>query len=245
MADVERSGPSVGGVIVTPSSERRPALRVLRWLVLGGAVLVAASVLGAMVLGSRHVSAVSAGRIFDVDGVPARPIAMVLGAQADAGRPSAFLAARLDLAVELYEKGRIRAVLVSGDNTPDSDFETTVMRSYLIAQGIPRERVVEDPAGFDTYDSCVRARDVFGVEEMIILTQLYHLERAIAICTDIGIDAVGVGDVSVREKFPTLYATGERREKAANIKMAWDLLTRRTPRQDPFTPALLEAADEL
>ena len=204
--------------------------------------MVAAAAGGAIALGAQHVSRVSAGRTFAVDEIPARPIAMVLGAKAYAGRPSFFLAARLDLAVELYRRDKIRAVLVSGDNTPASHFETTVMRNYLVERGVPAAKVVEDPAGFDTYDSCVRARDVFGVEEMIILTQLYHLERAITICTDVGVDAIGVGDVSTRDRFPHLYKNGVRREWAANIKMEWDLITRRTPQQDPFQPALLEAA---
>lgn len=209
---------------------------------LTGIVVGAAAVVGAIALGEQHVSRVSAGRTFAVDDIPARPIAMVLGAKAHAGRPSSFLAARLDLAVELYRRDRIRAVLVSGDNTPESNFETTVMRNYLVERGIPTAKVVEDPAGFDTYDSCVRARDVFGVTEMIILTQLYHLERAITICTDVGVDAIGVGDVSTRDRFPHLYDKGVKREWAANIKMEWDLITRRKPQQDPFDPALLEAA---
>ncbi len=202
-----------------------------------------ASVGAALVLGEKHVSRMSAGRTYDVDSIPARPIAMVLGAKAEAGFPSSFLAARLDLAVELYERDKIRAVLVSGDNTAVSDHETTVMQDYLVRSGIPAEKVVQDPAGFDTYDSCVRARDVFGVGEMIILTQLYHLERAIAICTGIGVDATGVGDVSTRTNFPRLYAVGRRREWAANIKMAWDLFSRRTPQQDPFDGTLLRAAE--
>ncbi len=239
-----KSGISVGGEIVTPSVEPRRGRRAVGWVALAGAVAFAVSVMGAMVWGSRHVSEVSEGRIFEADTVPALPVAMVLGASAEDGRPSEFLAARLDLALALFNRGKIRAVLVSGDNRAASDRETSVMRDYLVERGIPSEQVVEDPAGYDTYDSCVRARDVFGVEEMIILTQLYHLERAIAICTDIGIDAIGVGDVSTRERFPSLYATGERREQAANIKMVWDLLTRREPRQDPFDPALLKAAGE-
>lgn len=204
--------------------------------------MVAGAVVGTVAWSARHVTRVSEDRIFDVDDVEARPIAMVLGAKADAGRPSAFLAARLDLAVELYTQGTIRAVLVSGDNRASSNHETRVMRLYLEERGVPASNVVEDPAGFDTYDSCVRARDVFGVTEMIVVTQLYHLGRAITICTDVGVDATGVGDVTVRERFPDLYSKGEKREWAANIKMGWDLLSRRTPQQDPFDDSLLRAA---
>ncbi len=232
---------SAGGIISTPPRGPRKALRALGYLVLSGLVALV-SVVGAIVFGARHVTHVSAGRTFTTDDVPSLPVAMVLGAKADPGRPSAFLAARLDLAVELYEKGTIRAVLVSGDNLAGSNHETTVMRDYLVDKGVPADKVVQDPAGYDTYDSCVRARDVFGVTEMIILTQLYHLERAITICTDIGVDAVGVGDLTARDRFPELYAKGEAREWAANLKMEWDLLSRRKPQQDPFDPSLLRAA---
>ena len=232
---------TAGGVISTPPRGPRKALRAFGFLTLGGLVALA-SVVAAVFLGARHVTQVSAGRTFDVDNVPSRPIAMVLGAKADPGRASAFLAARLDLAVELYEKDTIAAVLVSGDNRAGSNHETTVMRDYLVEHGVPGDKVVQDPAGYDTYDSCVRARDVFGVTEMIILTQLYHLERAITICEDIGVDSVGVGDVTARDRFPQLYAKGEARERAANLKMEWDLLTRRTPQQDPFDDSLRRAA---
>lgn len=203
--------------------------------------LLAASAVSMVVWGLHHVSQVSEGRIFDAGDVTARPVAMVLGAQAASGRPSAFLAARLDLAVELFEKDKIRAILVSGDNRATSNHETSVMREYLVQRGVPASQVVEDPAGFDTYDSCVRARDVFGVREMIVVTQEYHLARAITICTDIGVDAIGVGDTTVRDRFPGLYSKGERREWAANIKMEWDLFSRRKPRHDDYDPSLLNA----
>lgn len=223
-----------------PRGPRR-RLRALGYLALTGLV-AAAAVAGAIVFGARHVAQVSAGRMYSVEDIAPRPIAMVLGAQADRGRPSAFLAARLDLAVELYQRGKIEAVLVSGDNRASSNHETTVMRDYLVSHGVPADRIVEDPAGFDTYDSCVRARDVFGVGQMVILTQMYHLERAITICTDIGVDAIGVGDVTARDNFPALYSKGEKREWAANLKMEWDLISRRTPQQDPFDDTLLRAA---
>lgn len=232
---------SAAGDLSLPPDGSRGRLGAVGHLALTGAAAVA-GVAGLLVLGEVHVSRTARGRVFDVDTIPARPIAMVLGAQAYADRPCSFLAARLDLAIELYERGKIRAVLVSGDNTAGSNHETTVMQDYLVERGIPAEKVVQDPAGFDTYDSCVRARDVFGVSEMIILSQLYHLERAIAICEDIRVDAIGVGDVSTRDRFPYQYSVGQRREWGANVKMAWDLLIKRRPRQDPFDDTLLRAA---
>ena len=215
----------------------RPWKRVLLVVGVGvvlGVVAVAAS--------ATRVAALSAGRVFAPDDVPERAVGLVLGARSYADRPSAFLAARLDVAVDLFERGKIRAILVTGDGLPRSNDEPGVMRDYLEARGIPADRIVEDPAGFDTYDSCVRARDVFGVTEMTILTQDYHVGRAIAICEAVGIDAVGVGDTTMRTRFPQYWVKGVSREWAANLKAEWDILTRRQPQQDPFDPSLLEAA---
>lgn len=201
--------------------------------------------LGALpvVASAVHLAVLSAGRVYALDDVPARDVALVLGAKADQGRPSAFLAARLDLAADLYRSGRIRAVLVSGDGLPRSNNEPQVMKDYLVARGIPAERIVEDPAGFDTYDSCVRARDVFGVSELTVLTQDYHVGRAVAICELVGVDAVGVGDATMRGRFPLNWIKGAGREWAANLKVEWDVWTRRQPQQDPYDPSLSEAVE--
>jgi len=168
---------------------------------------------------------------------------MALGAKANPGGPSAFLAARLDLAVELFEAGKVSAVLVTGDGLARSNHETAVMRDYLVAAGVPAERVVEDPAGFDTYDSCVRARDVFGVTELTLVTQDYHVGRAVAICSLVGVDAVGVGDATMLRRYPLNWVKGASREWLANLKAEWDVWSGRTPQQDPPDPSLREAAD--
>lgn len=220
-----------------PERRRRRLRRLL-----GIAGIVAAVGAIPVVASSVHLAILASGRIHSADTVPARDVGLVLGAKADPHRPSAFLAARLDLAVELFRSGRIRAVLVSGDGLPRSNNEPGVMKEYLVRQGVPADRVVEDPAGFDTYDSCVRARDVFGVESLTVVTQDYHVGRAIAICELVGVDAVGVGDTTVRGRFPLNWVKGAGREWAANLKVEWDVGTRRQPQQDPYDPSLLEAA---
>lgn len=217
---------------------RRLRLRRVLWLV--GAVAVLGLI--PIAVSAVRVASLSAGRTFEPDEVPERGVAMVLGARADPGRPSAFLAARLDVAVDLYERGKVRAVLVTGDGLPRSHNEPAVMRDYLVARGVPAERIVEDPAGFDTYDSCVRARDVYGVEELTIVTQDYHLPRAIAICREIGVDAVGVADTTMLGRFPLNWIKGAGREWAANLKMEWDLISGRQPQRDAFDPSLQQAA---
>ena len=227
----------VGGEILPAGPP--PSHRIARWVGLILALVVLVPLVGA----ALHVRVAAWGRHFEAHDAPSRPVGMVLGAKADDGRPSAFLAARLDVAIELYEAGKIRAILVTGDGRETANFETRVMRDYLEDRGIPAEEIVEDPAGFDTYDSCVRARDVFGVDELSLITQDYHVNRAVTICRAAGIDAVGVGDTSMLGRYPYNWVRGWVREWPAGVKMEWDLLTARPPQQDPPDDSLLKAAE--
>ncbi len=184
-----------------------------------------------------YVRVVSDGRMTSVDEVPALPVALVLGAEVYAdGRPSRYLRARLDLARELFAAGKVEAILVSGDGTRHYN-ETDGMRDYLVAHGVPAQRIATDHSGFDTYDSCVRARKVFGVTRAIVVSQTYHLPRALAICRAIGLDAWGVGDDSVR-KNQEMWSYGTLRELGANLKMVWDLVSRRQPVLGPHDDSL-------
>ncbi|MFV2197678.1 SanA/YdcF family protein [Nocardiopsis sp. LOL_012] len=149
----------------------------------------------------------TAGDRHPADTVPERPVALVLGAGVRPdGLPSRLLARRLDTAAALYSAGRVRAILVSGDNSVEHYNEPDTMRAYLIDAGVPADRVVADYAGFDTWDSCTRAHRVFGVEAATVVTQDFHLPRAVLLCRSAGIDAVGVADSSLRERtFATVY----------------------------------------
>jgi vancomycin permeability regulator SanA len=175
------------------------------------------------------VRAASSGRIYTLDDVPARPVAMVLGAEVFAdGTPSPFLQARLAMARDLYRAGKVRAVLVSGDNMNFGYNEPDAMRAWLIGQGVPEAKVVADYAGFDTSDSCQRAHRIFGATALIVLTQSYHIRRAVALCRDAGIDAVGVGDESVAvHRGPWKRALV--REQGAIVKALIDVVTGQEP----------------
>jgi len=164
-----------------------------------------------------------------MESAPSVPVALVLGAEAYSdGTPSPFLRGRLDVAKALYDAGKITVILVSGDRgTPDYD-EPTAMRDYLVDAGVPADAVVTDFAGFDTYDSCYRARDVFGVTRLILVSQTYHLPRAVVTGRALGLDAIGVGDQSTRAH-PAVWSSGVRREVLANLKMVLDLATHRVP----------------
>ncbi|MFC6021209.1 vancomycin high temperature exclusion protein [Plantactinospora solaniradicis] len=167
--------------------------------------------------------------VYDLAGVPAAPVALVLGAQVNPdGTPSAFLAARLGLAKELLDAGKVRAILVSGDHGRWEYDEPGAMRRWLVDRGVPARQVVEDHAGFDTYDSCLRARRIFGVDRTIVVTQSFHIARAVTVCRRVGLDAVGVGDDSVR-RFERAWNWGGFRENFAAVKAAYDVLIGRDP----------------
>lgn len=177
---------------------------------------------------------------FTVQSVPSAPVALVLGAQIyPDGTPSPYLKGRLDTAKRLYDAGKVRAILVSGDNGDQHYNEPDGMRNYLIRKGVPPTQVIADYAGFDTYDSCVRAKRIFGVTRLTVITQGYHLPRAITTCTLVGVQAQGVGDYSRRNGATWRY--GQLRELGANLKMVFDVVTRRTPTLGKYESAVDEA----
>lgn len=195
--------------------------RVVGWALIVGALLIGA--------GLTHVVVASVGRVVDVDDAPARPAAIVLGARAHTWGPSGFLAARLDLAVTLWEDDKVESILVSGDGRAASNDEPAVMRRYLEERGVPSEAIVEDPGGYDTYDTCRRARDTYGLTRVTVLTQDYHVRRVIAICRWLGVDAVGVGEERTRSQDPVRWAKAFAREPFTYLKMEADLLSDREP----------------
>jgi vancomycin permeability regulator SanA len=181
---------------------------------------------GGSVLFVRHTAA---GRIFSLATVPPAAAALVLGAQVRPdGTPSAFLAARLDLARQLYRAGKVKMILVSGDSMAKEFDEPQAMRSYLIRTGIPESVVIIDNAGIDTYNSCVRAREVFGVSDLIVVTQSYHVPRAVATCVRVGVNASGVGDDSTRQ-YARSWRSGAIRDQLACVKTVLDLMFDRRP----------------
>ncbi len=186
-----------------------------------GAAAVAGSV--AFVRGSAR------GHLFHEQDVPAAPVALVLGAAVlPDGTPSPFLAGRLDVAQRLFTAGTVRVILVSGDNMAPEYNEPDAMRRYLIDAGVPADQVVADYAGFDTYDSCARAKRIFNVADLIVVTQDYHLPRAVGTARRLGLNADGVGDTSARQ-YPRAWRRGMVRDQLACVKTVIDLVTRRDP----------------
>jgi vancomycin permeability regulator SanA len=161
--------------------------------------------------------------------VPTAPVALVLGAQVYSdGVPSPFLASRLAIAQRLLDAGKVQAILVSGDHGQWAYDEPDAMREWLIEHAVPAGRIVLDHAGFDTYDSCARAARVFGVRQAIVVTQSYHLARAVALCRRLGVQAVGVGDDTARQ-YAEPWRASATREYGACVKAVLDLASGRDP----------------
>ena len=127
------------------------------------------------------------------DQVPPAPVAIVFGAAVRPnGEPSWMLADRVDAAVQLFKANKVQRVLMSGDGSGPYYDEVTAMKQHAIEQGVPADNIIVDPAGLRTYDSCYRAKEVFGIDQAILVTQGYHLPRALYLANSFGIKAVGL-----------------------------------------------------
>jgi SanA protein len=132
-------------------------------------------------------------RIYQTDTAPIERVAIVFGAglRRD-GSPTAILRDRVETAVRLYTGGKVEKLLMSGDNSVEYYNEPEAMRQYALALGVPNEAIVLDYAGRRTYDTCFRAKSIFGVERALLVTQKFHLPRALFLCNMLGINASGV-----------------------------------------------------
>ena len=187
--------------------------------ILAGAGLAAAAVDAAA---QREIARVTAGHLFrSVAEVPAHPVALVFGAGIRGGRPSPILLDRIRMAVALYKARKVRKLLMTGDNGSPYYNEVAVMRRTAMRLGVPGRDVVKDHAGFRTYDSCYRAREVFGVRSAILVTQAFHLPRAVYLARRMGIDADGVSADAMRGGRGTYGGYYRWREQLAACGYAW------------------------
>lgn len=193
------------------------ALTLLAVLVVGGANAV-------VVLGGGDATPAGKERT-----APHAQTALVLGAQVYAdGRPSPMLRDRIKTAAELYRAGKVDKVLASGDHGQVTYDEVNAMRRELVRLGVRDEDVFTDHAGFDTWDSVVRARKVFQVKSALIVSQGFHLPRAVWLARRAGLKAHGVAaDVG---GYGGQARKGSIREIVARTKAAADVVTGADPR---------------
>ena len=192
------------------------------------------AVLGSLValfLANTLVVQESEGRIYtDIDAVPPQKVALLLGTsrRVPGGKPNPFFENRVAAAARLYETGRVEYILASGDNALLSYNEPVYLREALLRSGVPDGSIVLDYAGFSTLDSVIRAREVFGQESILIVSQPFHLERALFIASASGIEATGYAAPDV-EGWAGISVRA--REALARVKAVLDVyITKRSPR---------------
>ncbi len=180
----------------------------------------------------------ASGKIYtNVADVPARPVALVLGA----GPGSLYFNDRLDAAAELYRAGKVRHFVVSGEGDPEDPYgsETKLMYQGLVERGVPKADITRDDAGFRTLDSMARARKVFGLNSIIIVSQSFHLPRSIYLAQAWGLDAVGFAAKDPGGDFYHTYF----REWLARVDAVLDVQFLHTPPRllGPPQPIMVDA----
>ncbi len=168
------------------------------------------------------------GATDQVDEAPRAQAALVLGAQVYAdGRPSIMLADRVSAAAELYEADRVDKLLLSGDHGRVQYDEVATMKRILLGRGIPAEDIFTDHAGFDTWDSAQRAKRVFDVDSVVVVTQKFHMARALYDARHAGLDATGY--VADKRQYGKIMGKLRLREAAARVKTLGDVVTGADP----------------
>ena len=183
-------------------------------------LFITIAIFGLLLLIARLITAIHArSRIFSIEEVNPAPVAVVFGAGLwwD-GSPTPVLKDRVRTAAELYFAGKVEKILMSGDNRFENYNEPGAMRTYALELGVPDEDIVLDYAGRRTYDTCYRANTIFGLDRIILVTQKFHLPRAIYTCNHLNVKATGVPAEGhyflkrtrlywqIRESFATLVA---------------------------------------
>jgi SanA protein len=197
---------------------RSSVLMILRILL---ALLI---VLTASMLLPRLFLAVFTRRMtYSVEDAPTRRVAVVFGAGLwRDGRPTPVLRDRVATAASLYFAGKVEVLLMSGDNSRVNYNEPAAMRQFAIELGVPPEAITLDYAGRRTYDTCYRAREIFGLTDAILVTQSFHLPRALYTCNKLGVDAVGV-PADRRDYRPFALFFWNLREAPASLVALWEV----------------------
>lgn len=143
---------------------------------------------------STWIATAARGRVVDAAAIPddAPRTMIVLGAKVSDGEVGTYLRARLDVAVAAYRAGRVDRILASGNDGDDAGNEVWVMRAYLEQHGVRAHAIIDDRLGLNTNATCRRARTLFGVDAAMIVTQNFHVARAVALCRAWGIEVTGV-----------------------------------------------------
>ena len=184
----------------------------------------------ALVLLARVATEVlAANKTYTEDAVPSRRVAIVFGAGLwRDGSPTPILQDRVETGAKLFFAGKVEKILMTGDNSLVNYNEPEAMRQYALKLGVPDSAIVLDYAGRRTYDSCYRAQAIFGVKQAILITQKFHLPRALFLCNALGLDGVGV-EANNRYYRPASLLFWNLRELPATLTAFVDVLLRPLP----------------
>jgi vancomycin permeability regulator SanA len=210
---------------------RKKYFRLFHWLRFGLLGLLI-SLLVIPLTATAYISLMTNGiRYIKPEEVPQEQLAMIFGAGLLAnGEPTPMLADRVEAGVKLYQIGRVKKLLMTGDNSKVSYNEVRSMQQYAHDLGVPTKDITLDYAGFSTYESCYRAHKIFGLHKAVVITQNYHLPRAIYTCRQFGLDTVGLGTPDIEIYGLWGMIPDLRREMLANVKALWEVhVTRPRP----------------
>lgn len=173
--------------------KRTRTRRIVFWSFVTGGVLVILAGLAVLIPNLIITRSTDDHIVNDPEEAPRAQCAIVLGARVyESGTPTPMLTDRLDTGIALYKLGRVDKLLLSGDHGQKEYDEVNAMLTYVLEQGVPEEDVFTDHAGFSTYETMYRARDVFKVTTALIVTQDFHLARAVYTARTLGLEATGV-----------------------------------------------------
>ena len=207
---------------------KRKHLKILGWLI-GIPLLL-------IIVCNYIISVAARGKVFSqTDNIPKNKVGLVLGTSKKliGGLPNPYYAYRIEAALALYRAGKVDFILVSGDNSTTYYNEPQTFKNDLIEGGIPRDRIFLDYAGFRTLDSMVRAKEVFGLDRVTVISQQFHNERAIYLAEKKGLEAIGFNaeDISMKHGLNV-----QLREYLARVKVGLNrfcLITERVMNSKP------------
>lgn len=170
--------------------KKRKINRMIKIMIIGIIILmIAIFSLNIYVVNNTKNEIVKEENVSNIEGVDC---ILILGAGIWGDKPSPMLEDRLKEGITLYKKGTTKKIIMSGDHSREDYDEVKIMKEYAESEGVPSEDIFMDHAGFSSYDSVYRAKEIFGVQNMIIVTQKYHLYRSLYIAKKLGIEAYGI-----------------------------------------------------
>jgi len=201
--------------------KRKMTLRLMLWFILILALVVLSVIIGCQIA----VLNAAKGRLYaDVNEIPHREVGLLLGTnpKGRTGRPNQFFLRRIDATVALYEAGKIDRIIISGAKRDDDYDEPEAMRAELVRRGIPNNILILDGEGFRTINSVVRAKEVFKVDTLTIISQQFHNERTLFLAKHLGSDAIAYNAANTqsrRWKYIMIF-----RECFARVKAVFEVI---------------------